>query len=124
MPALRDNIPPSVTLMTQRIGIEFAPNLHHAADPHDSESHAHRAYGIYEEATQVITLDDALEFERLRETFLHENLHAMLSISQLDTLIEAQAEGFGEHLVATLAPVLLAWIRDNKFAVSFLQEVQ
>lgn len=118
-------MPKHITLMTQRIRIEQRENLHHKAEGNDPEDHGHRAYGIYEEAPQLITLDKGLRFERARETALHEQLHAVFAITQLDGLIEEGCgHGAGEHVVATLAPVILAWLRENPDMVSWLQEMQ
>lgn len=118
-------MPQFVTLLTQRIAVVRVEGLHHPSEPNEfGESHAHRAYGVYEEATQVISIDKGLKFERARETFLHENLHAMLAMNQVDSLLEGQSQGLGEHVVSATAPVLLAWMRDNPAAVAWLQEVQ
>lgn len=126
-----DGLPTAVRLLTQTIFVDTAPNLHTPAsgwthgDPEEAvEPHAHRAYGVYSESEQRITLDESLHFERLRETFLHENLHAILSVSNLDAMIEGTGEGFSEHVVSTLAPILLAWLRDNPYAVLWLQQTQ
>lgn len=116
------SMPRSVRLLTQRIDVKVAPHLHHQTEPNEfGETYNHRAYGIYEEATQTITLDKGLAFERARETFLHENLHAILSISGLNEVIPMEAE---EHVVGVLAPVMLAWMRDNPRVVNWLTEVQ
>lgn len=121
-----EGLPPHMRLLSQRVTITTAPNLHHMQESHEDgeEGHAHRAYGVYDEGAQVITLDDSLGFERARETYLHESLHGMLAISQLDGLIEGQAEGLAEHIVSALSPVLLAWVRDNPDSVAYLQTVQ
>lgn len=117
-------MPKRVILMTQTIKVETAPNLHHPMTNEDGEEHGHRAYGVYSEAEQTITLDSALRFERARETFLHENLHAMFNVGQIDSILDAEAHGLGEHLVGSLAPIMLAWLRENPHAVAWLQEVQ
>jgi hypothetical protein len=122
-------LPPHVWLLSQRINVEAVPNLHCPDEGEpvgpDGEPHLHRAYGVYTEEDQTITLDDGMQFERMRETFLHENLHAMLAMSQLDTLMNGQAaDGFDEHVVSVLAPVMLSWMRDNPAALAFLQEKQ
>jgi len=117
--------PPFVTLLTQRISVEFAEDLHCECPGHEGveggEPHAAPCYGIYNQHDQTITLDSDLKFERQRDTFLHENLHAMLSIAQLDSIMP---EGMDEHVVTVLAPILLAWLRDNRGAVNFLMEQQ
>ena len=118
-------LPTRIMLLSQHIRVETAPNLHMPVEGGMDGDHLHRLYGNYSEPTQVITLDDALAFERKRETFLHENLHAMCSITQLATILEdGLGSGGEEHVVSVLAPVMLAWLRDNPYAVEFLQEVQ
>lgn len=124
-------LPDVVRLMTQRIDVATAVNLHHGPTPGEwvheegaAEPHGHRAYGVYDEAQQVITLDDSLGFERARETFLHENIHALFAISQLDGVIDGQSEGLSEHIVAAVAPVMLSWMRDNPEVMEYLTEVQ
>lgn len=116
--------PASIRLLSQVIRIKHAENLHVSADHGDEEGHSHRVYGLYDEGSQTITLDSHLRFERARETFLHENLHAMMSMAQLDTLIEASAPGLAEHLVSALSPVLLSWMRENPQAVAYVQEAR
>jgi hypothetical protein len=84
----------------------------------------HRLYGEYSEQEQSITLDQSMGFERMRETFLHENIHAMFSMGQLDTILNNEATELDEHIVSALAPILLAWLRSNPAAVAYLTEVQ
>jgi len=118
---LEPRTPASVTLLSQHIGVEFAENLHCECPGHDGaeteEKHAVPCYGYYNKHDQTITLDADLKFERLRETFLHENLHAMLAIAQLDSIMP---EGMDEHVVTVLAPILLSWMRDNPAALTFV----
>lgn len=117
-------LPRYVWLLSQRIKVATAPNLVMPVEG-DADDHSHRLYGNYDEPTQTITLDSELSFERKRETFLHENLHAIFSIGQLDSILEGGlGHGGEEHIVSTLAPIMLAWIRDNPYAIAFLQEVQ
>lgn len=124
----REVMPDRVRLMSQTIHVEQVDNLHTPSGEWvhegDEPAHTHKAYGVYEEAPQVITLDADLGFERVRDTFLHENIHAMLAIVGLDALLEGSSEGLGEHLTSVLSPVLLSWLRDNPVAVEWLQEVQ
>ena len=113
--------------MSQRIAIESAESLHVPCGPEDGEGdadHGHAAYGVYERGAQTITLDSKMGAEMMRETFLHESLHAMFALGRLDTVLDNEAHGIAEHLVATLAPILLDFIRSNPDAVEFLQEVQ
>jgi hypothetical protein len=113
------------------VDIVTAENLHHGEWVHADDSgevpegeHTHKAYGVYEEATQTITLDSDLSFEKARETLLHESLHAMFSVVGLDNLIEASAPGLSEHIISTISPVMLAVIRDNPPLMRYLSEHQ
>jgi len=129
-------MPEYVTVLTQRVDLTTSPSLVHmeegpvwvhADDEGNLEQtppHGHRAYGVFEEAPMVITLDDALGFEKARETALHESIHAMMSVVGLDGLIEGQASGLSEFIVSTISPVLLAFMRDNGEFIAYLQETQ
>jgi hypothetical protein len=94
------------------------------ADGEDKHEHGHPAYGLYDERNQSITLDSHLPFERQRETYLHENLHAMFAMGQMDALLNAEADGLDEHCVSVLAPIMLSWMRDNPRSVAYLCEVR
>jgi hypothetical protein len=117
-------LPTEIRLLSQRITVELASDLHVPADspPVGEEGHSHRAHGVYQGAEQAIFISDALGAERQREVFLHENLHAMLSICSLDVVIEDGTPGLSEHLVGILAPVLLDWLRSNPPAYDYLME--
>jgi hypothetical protein len=104
-----------------------AENLHVPCESHakeDADAHGHPAYGVYDERNQSITLDAHLPFERRRETFVHENLHAMFSAGSLDTVLNGEAVGLDEHIISVLSPILLSWMRDNPRAVAFVSETQ
>lgn len=119
--------PEFIYLLSQRIAIEYVENLHVPAAPGEDHvpGHSHRAYGSYDEVTQTIALDTDVGFERARETFVHENLHAMFAVSQLDSLLgQWVPDSVVEHIVGSLAPVLLAWVRDNPQAVAYVGESQ
>jgi len=115
-------LPTHVRLLSQRIDVREEGELHMEAHEDGAEPHQHRVYGVYDEEKQVITLDAAMGFERQRETFLHENLHAMCAVAQLDGL--SAMEGFDEHWVSSLSPVMLSWMRDNPAVMKFLMETQ
>lgn len=128
------SLPKSMRLLTQKIVVTTEPDLHARFEDTspksetdrdgDGEPHIHACYGVYSEAEQSITLDAGLHFERQRETLLHESLHAMLAVGQLDALMAGSMEGFDEHLVSALAPILLSWMRDNPDVVVYLIECQ
>ncbi len=119
-------LPRRVRLMTQRIPVKVVDNLHIPCGDADEETdvHKHPAYGVYDERDQTISIDAHLPFERQRETLLHECLHAMLSVGQLDSLLTQESVGLDEHVVGALAPILLSFLRDNPRAVAYLMEVQ
>lgn len=59
-----------------------------------------------------IGIDSRQSDDQLADTFLHENLHAMLRLVQADD----------EDLVFRLTPVLLDWLRRNPKAVQYLTQ--
>lgn len=113
--------PVKVRLLTQRIDVTWVEGLHHVPLEMESDGLGQRAMGIYDMVEQTITMDVNLGWERERQTFLHENLHAMVAISGLEAAFREDAE---EHIVGVLAPVLLSWLRDNPEAVAFLMETR
>lgn len=117
------SFPTRIRLLSQRIAVREVENLHVPCEDPEGQ-HVHEAYGIYDERPQRISLDKGLPFERQRETLLHESLHAMFSITNLDTILSREAEGLDEHIVSVLSPVLLAFLRENPRTVAYLQEVQ
>jgi hypothetical protein len=118
-------VPASIRLLTQRIDISEVEELTVPETNAHGETHNHRAYGVYAETDQTISLDKDMGFERQRETLLHEVLHAVLAITHLDSVMLTQGgDGFDEHVVSVLSPVLLAWLRDNREVVAYLMETQ
>lgn len=116
--------PATMKIVSQVVSVEEVPDLHQEPDD-GHEAHPHRAFGVYEAGVQAIWLDKGLTFERQRVTFLHETLHAILDVGSLEALIDRSAGiGLGEHVVTALAPLLLAWLRDNPKAVQYLSEKQ
>jgi hypothetical protein len=124
-------LPKYVRLLTQRIGVSLVEGLSvpltsGIARPDggvEEETHDHPAYGRYHAGSQTIEVEASLGFECQRETFLHENLHAMLNAAKLQD-IAPDIPGLGEHFVDNLAPVLLCWLRENPTAVLYLQQTQ
>lgn len=120
-------MPSTVTLLTQTILVATAPNLMH--DPHpdeaheeDDDHHGHRAFGVYNAADQTITLDDGLGGERARETFIHENLHAIFNAAAVDSILDGESLGLAEHIVGNVSPVLFAWLRENPEAIAWITQ--
>lgn len=112
-----------MTLMSQVIAIRDAENLQHTGVDDEGHSHAHKALGVYDELEQVIYLDRDLHHERAREVMVHEALHAMLAVTSLARIINAEAPEMDEHLVTVLAPAVLSWLRDNPGLIDWLEEV-
>lgn len=108
----------TMTLMSQSISVSSAHNLHTPSG--ELDGHGHKAFGLYDEVDQAITLDDELGHEMARSTFLHESLHAMLAFGQLDTLMNVEMPKFDEHFVGAFTPILLDWLRSNPVAVAYL----
>ncbi len=111
------SLPSHVWLMTQRIGVEELER-----EPPE-EGHRHEAIGEYDANMQVIRMDLTVGFDQQRDTFLHENLHAMINAAHLEPMMDDAMPGFTEHLVSVLSPLLLAWMRDNPHAVNYLMEL-
>jgi len=122
-------MPTTIRLLSQRIRVLEEENLHvpcgtPAADEAHEAGHGHPAYGVYDERTQIITLDAHLPFERRRETLVHENLHAMFAIGRLNDVLGQEAIGLDEHIVGVLSPILLCWLRENPRLVAYLAETR
>lgn len=79
---------------------------------HEGDDHA-EAYGMYDSTAQAIFLGVQSD-ERMRETLVHESLHAMLRSAKVD---EPKTE---EDLVDRIAPLLLGWLRTNPNLIDFL----
>jgi len=117
-------LPAYTRLLTQRIGVDIRDELVYPASlacEHGPIQTDEAVAGLYNSTTQQISIAADLGFERQRATFLHEVLHACLTITDLASLL---ANDLDEHVVSALAPVLLAWMRDNPDWVSYLQEMQ
>lgn len=114
--------PPDVTLLTQRITVEMTENLT-ITHAHDGEGDpwVQEVYGAWNPDKSLIRIDAGMGFERQRETFLHENLHAILEVSQVERMLSG-ASLPNEAVVAALTPVLLAWLRENPVALAYLTE--
>jgi hypothetical protein len=119
-----NHLPKRLRIVSQRIPVSVVPNLHLPCDDDEPNLKHHPAYGIYNERDQTIHLDAHLPFERQHETLLHEALHVMLKITGCDDLMTAEAPGLDEHVVTVLAPVLLAFIRENPRAMAYFAEVK
>jgi hypothetical protein len=118
--------PDYVLVLTQRVSITSEENLQVPCGPEEDgdSDHGHAAYGVYQRSAQAISLDSKMGFETERETVLHESLHAMLAAGRLDTVLDNEAHGIAEHVVGTLAPILLAFIRENPEAIAYFGEQQ
>lgn len=72
-------------------------------------------YGVTVERELRITLSDRQAAAQLRETVLHELLHAIWSKVPLD-----QDDAEQERIIGSLSPWLLGVLRDNPELVAFL----
>lgn len=75
--------------------------------------------GVCDRDQMVIGMTLDTGWDRFRETFLHENLHAMIAKSGMNNDI---LHGLEENVVARLSPILLQFVRDNPRALRFLAE--
>lgn len=105
-------LPKTLRIMSHRVQVVLVEGLQH----HDGHSYS-AAYGQYDPSIISIDLRKEDSVERNKVTLLHEALHAMIDVSNM---AEANSE---EESVTRLAPLLLNFIRENKAAIAFLQEV-
>lgn len=78
---------------------------------------SHEQYGTTEVGTTTITLAPGMSGSQQRDTFLHEVLHAVLSLTGWDHRLGDKRE---EQLVRSLTPALLEVLRDNPKVVKWL----
>lgn len=121
-------VPRSVKIMGQRFVVGVTKDLKVAVEaetttdlPGDGEwhhEHELRAVnGVCDSDSQVIAIDAGLGDDKTRETFLHENLHAMLSLAGMKGDLDGVAE---ERVIKRLSPILLLYLRDNPRVYTFL----
>jgi len=80
------------------------------------------ASGSYQADMSMAVIDPGLELGQEQDTVLHELLHAIWRQTHLDTKYpDEDADSKGELIIQTLAPRLLALIRDNPKLVAYLQ---
>lgn len=78
------------------------------------------AAGVCGTDTQTVLIDPDLGPDATRETVLHELLHALVDYADLDVRLADVEKALEERVVNSLAPVLLAALRDNPTLVKFL----
>lgn len=105
-------LPRSITILSQKVSIARGANL---------ISGKLACSGVYYPTRNLMELDEEVKGDHLRGVAVHEALHAIFSVSNLDRLIK-DFDKDEETIVTALAPFLLALIRDNKAFVSYLQE--
>jgi hypothetical protein len=79
----------------------------------------HEEYGVTDLGRTTITLAPGMSASQQRATFLHECLHAMLSLTGWDHRLGSKKE---EQLVRALEPVLLGFLADNREVVRWLSK--
>ena len=96
--------------------VETSPGIHIEDGDGDDAKH-YDVLGLCRSDAQVITIATEQGPDRLRETFLHEHLHAMFDAAGLrDTLTFDQDESVAKRL----APILLQFLRVNRQALFFM----
>lgn len=75
-------------------------------------------WGMTDKARQVVALSPDQSEQRTRLTLLHEILHTLADITNLDGI----DPGVEERLVTQLAPALLDLLRENPALVSYLTD--
>lgn len=98
---------------------DIVPNEH---DHTDDSQWVHEGYmdvlGACDRDDQIIQLETlGVGFDKLRETYLHEVLHALIGMSGMNRDVLSESE---EVVVNRLAPVLLQFLRDNPSVFTYL----
>lgn len=109
---IRPNLPRSVLILGQRFKVHSIDNLQ---TDHDDNG-VIDVLGLCDSDDQIIVLEDRQPYDKKAETFLHEQLHAMLAFAGL-------REDLGEHeeaIVKRLSPIMLEWLRRNPSVYTFL----
>lgn len=114
------SLPSHIRLLSQTITVEAQQEV----VGNDHEGHEAQTYGVfYENDNRMVIATGDVGQDRLRETVLHELLHAMFSLTNLDeTLTRSGGSGLDEHVVTVLAPVMLDFVRANPVVVAWLRE--
>lgn len=90
---------------------------HYTVDPDDRASQRDARGEAYTDRCAIV-YDDRMHQSALRETLLHETLHAVWAATGLPAVEGANDEE--EVIVASLSPLLLGVLRDNPRLVTFL----
>ena len=72
--------------------------------------------GMCDNDSQMIALDPEQGPDKLRETYLHEHLHAMVGLAGMRDMLGTNEE----DVVKRLSPILLQFLRDNPRVYTFL----
>ena len=107
-------LPRVVRLLTQRITVQTAKYID-ASDV--TGQHGSEAWGTYEGGEHLITIKSGQPHDRERQTFLHENLHAIFDFAEVDGLFHDE-----ELFVGRVTPTFLSWMRENPNIMAYLQE--
>jgi hypothetical protein len=102
---------------TRVLGQRFTVALHKDLAFDHPEQGVVGCLGICDADAQHIAIDPDQSADRLRETYLHEHIHAMLSLAGMRDTLGSSRE---ERVVKRLAPILLQFLRDNPAVYSFL----
>lgn len=101
-----------------RLPVVVVDNLTFEVEGHgDEDVHAMRAYGLFDPNQLDISIDRANGIERTKGTLMHEVLHVAINVARLQMPHEDE-----EEFVSRMAPLMLDFLRQNKAAVSYLQE--
>ena len=109
-------MPKTTRVMGQKYTVVLKPGLS-TEHPH-AEGMSVDLLGLCDSNAQTIWLEPYQGVDRIRETFLHEHLHAMLGVVGLSSALGENEE----EVVKRLSPVLFEFLRRNPRAVQFLTE--
>ena len=128
-PKVAEGMPRRTRIMGQRFAVQpikdlkvaevhVSPGALDASGWQHGEPEVFNVQGLCDADAQVIQIEtEGIGFDRFRETYLHEHLHAMMALGGLRDTISARDD---EVIAKRLAPILLQFLRDNPRVYTFL----
>lgn len=106
----RPPLPRSVLILGQRFKVHKIADLQT-----DTGNGIERVLGLCDSDDQIIVIEEKQGPDRFAETFLHEQVHAMIALAGLRPDLAEHEEA----IVKRLAPIMLDWLRRNPNVYTF-----
>ena len=110
----------SVRILGQRVSVRLVEHLQNPNLVADHDDH--EVLGAWTSMHSLIRLNSNMAPERMRITFMHENIHALMDAGGIDTQLASINDDLEEELVGRLAPLFVSWLRENPAAVTYIRE--